>query len=58
MVTLRVRPKDEAATTVEATESVAMAEVESNVMNRGPTEKSTWSNAMPIREVAITHLAG
>ncbi len=47
MVTLDVRPKDEAEINLEATEPVDMANEESNVTNKGGGENSTWSYSMP-----------
>ena len=47
MVTLDIRPKDEAETAVAAPEPVDMAVDESNVTSDGPGEKSTWSYSMP-----------
>ena len=47
MVTLDVRPKNEAETSVEATEPVDLAEDESNVMNQGPNDSSTWYYSIP-----------
>ncbi len=47
MVTLDVRPKDEAEINVEATEPVDMAMEESNVTNKSGGENSTWSYSMP-----------
>ena len=41
MVTLDVRPQDEAETTVEALELVDMGMEESNVTNKGGGENST-----------------
>ena len=47
MVTLDVRPKDEAEINLEATEPVDMAMEESNVTNKGEGENSTWFYSMP-----------
>ncbi|MCH8831854.1 MAG: hypothetical protein IID00_03800 [Chloroflexi bacterium] len=47
MVTLDVRPKDEAEINLEATEPVDMAMEESNVTNKGGGENSTWFYSMP-----------
>ena len=47
MVTLDVRPKDEAEIHLEATEPVDMAMEESNVTNKGGGENSTWFYSMP-----------
>ncbi len=47
MVTLDVRPKDEAEIILEATEPVDMAMEESNVTNEGGSERSTWFYSMP-----------
>ncbi len=47
MVTLDVRPKDEAEINLEATEPVDMAMQESNVTNKGGGENSTWFYSMP-----------
>ena len=47
MVTLDVRPKDEAEIIPEALEPVHMAMAESNVTNKGEGENSTWFYSMP-----------
>ena len=47
MVTLDVRPKDEAEINFEATEPVDMAMEESNVTNKVGGENSTWFYLMP-----------
>ena len=47
MVTLDVRPKDEAEINLESTEPVDMAMEEPNVTNKGGGENSTWFYSMP-----------
>lgn len=47
MVTLDVRPKDEAEINLETSEPVDMAMEESNVTNQGGGENSTWFYSMP-----------
>ena len=47
MVTLDVRPKDEAEIKLESTEPVDVAKDESVVMNQSPSEGATWSYSMP-----------
>ena len=47
MVTLDVRPKDEAEINLEATEPVDVDIDASISMNPGPSEDSTWSYSMP-----------
>ena len=47
MVTLDVRPKDEAEINLEASEPADMAMEESNVTNKGGGENSTWFYSMP-----------
>ena len=58
MVTLDVRPKDEAETTVEALEPVDMGMEESNVTNKGGGENSTWFYSMPFPGVRYSPSAG
>ncbi len=47
MVTLDVRPKDEAVINSEAIETVDIAMEEPNVTNKGGAENSTWFYSMP-----------
>ena len=47
MVTLDVRPKNEAEINLEATEPGDMAMEESNVTNKSGGENSTWFYSMP-----------